>query len=170
MNAKGSRLTNAGVERPRPYGGRIAGRRAPQGCAFFLIVAVATVSVPATPAHAASPYGAKAVAVAASKEGAPYVYGATGPRQFDCSGLTLYAFRKAGRKLPRTADQQYDSTQHISRRQRAPGDLVFFPKGATMSHVGIYAGHNKIWHAPRPGTRVRLERIWTSKARYSRAN
>ncbi len=144
--------------------------RAPHSLAFVLIISLATVSIPATPAEAASPYGARAVEIAASKKGAPYAYGATGPRKFDCSGLTLYAFRKAGRKLPRTAEQQYRSTHHISRHQRAPGDLVFFPSGSSIAHVGIYAGHDKIWHAPRPGTRVRLERIWTGNARYGRAD
>ncbi|MET9698546.1 NlpC/P60 family protein [Streptomyces sp. NPDC006529] len=124
----------------------------------------------APPARAASSYGAKAVKIAASKRGAPYAYGATGPKRFDCSGLTLYAFRKAGRTLPRTAEQQYESTRRISRSQRTPGDLVFFPAGATMGHVGIYAGDNHIWHAPRPGTRVRLERIWREDVRYTRAN
>ncbi|WP_330334473.1 C40 family peptidase [Streptomyces sp. NBC_00536] len=124
----------------------------------------------ATQAQAASPYGAKAVEIAASKQGAPYAYGATGPEIFDCSGLTLYAFRGAGRTLPRTAEQQYESTQRISRTQRTRGDLVFFPSGATMGHVGIYAGDDRIWHAPRPGTRVRLERIWSGDVRYTRAN
>ncbi|MFE9934581.1 C40 family peptidase [Streptomyces sp. NPDC005533] len=114
------------------------------------------------------PYGVKAVAVAASKRGAPYAYGATGPKRFDCSGLTLYAFREAGTRLPRTADQQYRHTRHVPREHRRLGDLVFFPKGRIMGHVGIYAGQDKIWHAPRPGTRVRLERIWTKSVRYGR--
>ncbi|MGW5345157.1 NlpC/P60 family protein [Streptomyces sp. HUAS TT3] len=149
---------------PDPYRARYA----PHSLAFIIIICLTTVSASATPAEATS-YGVRAVAIAASKEGAPYVYGATGPREFDCSGLTLYAFRKAGRVLPRTADQQYRSTHHISRRQRTAGDLVFFPAGSTIAHVGIYAGHDKIWHAPRPGTRVRLERIWTGNARYGRA-
>ncbi|MBT2406476.1 C40 family peptidase [Streptomyces sp. ISL-87] len=142
----------------------------PRSLALLLIISLASVAGPVTPADAASPYGVKAVAVAASKRGAPYAYGATGPKRFDCSGLTLYAFRKAGRRLPRTADEQYDHTSHISRKQRAPGDLVFFPRGATIVHVGIYAGHDRIWHAPRPGTRVRLERIWSGNVRYSRAS
>ncbi|MER5729909.1 C40 family peptidase [Streptomyces sp. NPDC002138] len=138
--------------------------------ALFLIMSLATMTSEATPARAASPYGPRAVEIAASKRGAPYAYGATGPKIFDCSGLTLYAFREAGRTLPRTAEQQYESTRHISRSQRTPGDLVFFPSGATMSHVGIYAGDDSIWHAPRPGTRVRLERIWSGDVRYTRAN
>lgn len=138
--------------------------------ALVLAVSVTALFALASPSQAASSYGIKAVAIAASKKGAPYVYGATGPREFDCSGLTLYAFRKAGRTLPRTADAQYESTLRISSTQRTPGDLVFFPKGSTMGHVGIYAGHDKIWHAPKPGTRVRLERIWTGSVRYTRAN
>ncbi|MEW2414700.1 C40 family peptidase [Streptomyces sp. NPDC046866] len=152
----------------KPRTGRT--RRTTRGLTVFLIIALATVSTPATPAEAASTYGAKAVVIAASKKGAPYAYGATGPRKFDCSGLTLYAFRKAGRPLPRTAEQQYRSTHHISRHQRVPGDLVFFLTGSAIAHVGIYAGHDKIWHAPRPGTRVRLEHIWTRNTRYSRAD
>lgn len=128
-----------------------------------------TATGPAAQADTAGPYGIRAVAVAASKKGSPYAYGATGPRRFDCSGLTLYAFRKAGRRLPRTAGQQYEHTRHISRSDRAPGDLVFFPEGATMGHVGIYAGHDRIWHAPRPGTFVRLEKIWSETVRYGRA-
>ncbi|MFJ3922093.1 C40 family peptidase [Streptomyces sp. NPDC090022] len=124
---------------------------------------------PTTPAHASAPYGAKAVEVAASKQGSPYQYGATGPKRFDCSGLTLYAFKKAGRRLPRTAAQQYEHTRHIPEADRVPGDLVFFPRGGTVGHVGIYAGHDRIWHAPRPGTYVRLERIWSAAVRYGRA-
>ncbi|MCX4718932.1 C40 family peptidase [Streptomyces virginiae] len=135
----------------------------------LLLLTAAALTGPAAPAHAAAPYGAKAVAVAASKQGSPYAYGATGPKRFDCSGLTLYAFKKAGKRLPRTAEQQYEHTRHIPEADRAAGDLVFFPSGATMTHVGIYAGDDRIWHAPRPGTRVRLERIWSTAVRYGRA-
>ncbi|WP_405720774.1 NlpC/P60 family protein [Streptomyces sp. NBC_01537] len=115
-------------------------------------------------------YGQRALAVAASKRGAPYAYGATGPGRFDCSGLMLYSFREAGKRLPRTAEGQYERTYHVGRRQRVPGDLVFFPVGGGIVHVGIYAGHGRIWHAPRPGGRVRLERIWTRNVRYGRAD
>ncbi|MFD9353170.1 C40 family peptidase [Streptomyces sp. NPDC060031] len=137
---------------------------------LMLCLLTTTLVGPMSPANAASSYGVMAVAVAASKEGAPYVRGATGPRQFDCSGLTLYSFKKAGRQLPRTAEQQYEHTSHIPRSKRELGDLVFFPRGSTVEHVGIYAGHDEIWHAPRPGTRVRLERIWSRNVRYGRAS
>ncbi|NBM16858.1 C40 family peptidase [Streptomyces sp. GC420] len=134
------------------------------------VLAIGALNVPAAHAHghAAGYYGVKAVAVAASKRGAPYAYGATGPDRFDCSGLTLYSFRKAGKHLPRTAAQQYRRSRPVHGDRRHLGDLVFFPRGGTVGHVGIYAGHGRIWHAPRPGSRVRLERIWTGNVRYGR--
>ncbi|GGZ45833.1 C40 family peptidase [Streptomyces subrutilus] len=149
---------------------RTAGFPLPRLSLLLSLLTTGILAGPVPPAEAATGYGAQAVAVAASKEGAPYARGATGPKRFDCSGLTLYSFRQAGRRLPRTAEQQYEQTAHISRKNRAPGDLVFFPRGATVEHVGIYAGHDKIWHAPRPGTRVRLERIWSRDVRYGRAD
>ncbi|WEH43048.1 C40 family peptidase [Streptomyces sp. NBC_01218] len=110
----------------------------------------------------------KALRVAASKKGAPYQWGATGPRRFDCSGLTLYSFKRVGKKLPRTAQQQYNKTRHITSSQRRKGDLVFFHSGRSVYHVGIYAGSGKIWHSPKTGAVVRLERIWTKRVWYGR--
>ncbi|MER5871394.1 C40 family peptidase [Streptomyces sp. NPDC002044] len=160
-----SRKTRQGY----PLARRAARFRIPRVFPLLFALTAGILADPASPANAAPQYGAKAVAVAASKEGAPYARGATGPKRFDCSGLMIYSFRKAGRQLPRTAEQQYEQTSHVSRSDRALGDLVFFPKGSTVEHVGIYAGHDKIWHAPRPGTRVRLERIWSGNVRYGRA-
>ncbi|MGW3655645.1 C40 family peptidase [Streptomyces sp. NPDC005151] len=110
----------------------------------------------------------KALRIAASKKGSPYRYGATGPHRFDCSGLTLYAFKKVGKKLPRTAQQQYNKTRHVSASKRKRGDLVFFHSGRSVYHVGIYAGRGKIWHSPKTGSVVRLEKIWTRSVWYGR--
>jgi cell wall-associated NlpC family hydrolase len=110
----------------------------------------------------------KALKIAASKKGSPYRWGATGPRRFDCSGLTLYSFKQAGKKLPRTAAQQYNKTRHVSAKQRQPGDLVFFHSGRNVYHVGIYAGKGRIWHAPKSGDVVRLQKIWTKNVWYGR--
>lgn len=76
---------------------------------------------------------------------------------------------EGGKRLPRSAGHQHEHTHHIRRSHRAPGDPVFFPKDATVVHVGIYADHDRIWHAPCPGARVRLERIWSGSIRYGRA-
>ncbi|MFI5631964.1 C40 family peptidase [Streptomyces sp. NPDC051664] len=116
----------------------------------------------------ASAHSTKALNIAASKKGSPYRYGATGPRRFDCSGLTMYAFKRVGKKLPRTAQQQYNKTRHISASQRRRGDLVFFHWGRSVYHVGIYAGRGRIWHSPKSGSVVRLEKIWTRSVWYGR--
>jgi cell wall-associated NlpC family hydrolase len=117
---------------------------------------------------AAASHATKALQIAASKKGSPYAWGAVGPRRFDCSGLTLYSFKKAGKKLPRTAAQQYNKTRHISAKSRRAGDLVFFHSGRSVYHVGIYAGKGKIWHAPKTGDVVRLQKIWTGNVWYGR--
>lgn len=113
-------------------------------------------------------HASKALQVAASKKGSPYAYGATGPNRFDCSGLVLYSYKKAGKALPRTAQQQYNRTRHISTASRQRGDVVFFHSGRGVYHVGIYAGRGRIWHAPKSGAWVRLERIWTKRVSYGR--
>jgi cell wall-associated NlpC family hydrolase len=122
----------------------------------------------ASEAQAASSHSAKALQVAASKKGSPYKYGATGPYRFDCSGLTLYSYKKAGKKLPRTAQAQYNRTRHVPASSRRKGDLVFFHWGSGVYHVGIYAGKGKIWHSPKTGSRVRLEKIWSRSVWYGR--
>ena len=96
-----------------------------------------------------------ALTVALSQIGKPYVEGAVGPTAFDCSGLTLYAYRAAGVALPRTAAQQLAATPHIAASQLRPGDLLFFYPGIT--HVGIYMGNGLMVDAPHTGAVVRVE-------------
>jgi|SRR5690625_54757 len=88
-------------------------------------------------------------------EGYPYVFGGDNPRtSFDCSGLTQWSYQKAGINLPRTAQQQYDATEHISLSEAKPGDLVFFHStynaGTYVTHVGIYLGNNQMYNAGDP--------------------
>ena len=135
------------------------------------LAAVAGSSLLASsPAEAATPMAieGRALGIAASKHGDPYRYGAKGPNAFDCSGLVYYSFKRAGKSMPRTAQEQYNSVQHISRRSLRPGDLVFFHEGGHVYHVGIYAGNDRVWHAPYPGEGVKLERIWTSAVWFGR--
>ncbi|MCX5435830.1 MULTISPECIES: C40 family peptidase [unclassified Streptomyces] len=143
--------------------------RAGTASALTLAVAGGSLLVPgAAPEAEAAPPATKALQIAASKKGSPYRWGATGPRTFDCSGLTLYSFKAAGKKLPRTAAQQYNKTRHVSASHRKRGDLVFFHSGRGVYHVGIYAGKGRIWHSPKTGAVVRLERIWTKRVWYGR--
>ncbi|WNM33477.1 C40 family peptidase [Streptomyces sp. Li-HN-5-11] len=145
--------------------------RAGTASALTLAAVGGSIVVPgASPDASAATMATKALQIAASKKGSPYQWGATGPWRFDCSGLTLYSFKKAGKKLPRTAAQQYNKTRHISASSRRAGDLVFFHSGSYVYHVGIYAGANKIWHAPKTGDVVRLEKIWTRSVWYGRVS
>ncbi|MFD8568880.1 C40 family peptidase [Streptomyces sp. NPDC057694] len=143
--------------------------RAGTASALTLAVASAGLMVPgAAPEASAAVASTKALQVAASKKGAPYKWGATGPRRFDCSGLTLYSFKRAGKKLPRTAAQQYNKTRHVSASHRKRGDLVFFHSGRSVYHVGIYAGKGRMWHSPKTGDVVKLQKIWTKSVWYGR--
>ena len=105
--------------------------------------AVAEAS-PATsgPAAPAAGQGQAIVDAAASKIGSPYVWGATGPNSFDCSGLTSWAYKQVGKDIPRTSQAQAASGTKISRDNLQAGDIVAFYSGA--SHVGIYTGHGTV--------------------------
>lgn len=108
-------------------------------------------------AKAPNARAASAVSYAYKAIGSPYVWGATGPNAFDCSGLTQAAYRSAGVALPRTTYAQIDSGQRVSRSELRPGDLVFFYSG--ISHVGLYVGNGQMIHAPNPSAPVRLAPI-----------
>ncbi|GHF30532.1 glycoside hydrolase [Streptomyces mashuensis] len=145
--------------------------RAGAASALTLAAVGATAILPgAAPAADASSVSTAALWIAASKAGSPYQWGATGPYRFDCSGLTQYAFKRAGKQLPRTAEEQYNRTHHIPASARQMGDLVFFHGRGGVYHVGIYAGDGVIWHAPKTGSVVRRERIWSKNVSYGRVN
>ena len=106
--------------------------------------------------------GARVVAAAGAQRGKPYRRGAQGPGAFDCSGLSGYAYRAVHIRLPRTANAQYHAAHPVSRGAARPGDLVFWVSGHHAYHVAVYAGAGRVWHAPKPGDRVRLAKIWSS--------
>ncbi|MET9291783.1 NlpC/P60 family protein [Streptomyces sp. NPDC003077] len=100
---------------------------------------------------------AAALAAAATKIGSPYVWGATGPSSFDCSGLTSWAYQQAGQPLPRTSQAQAGAGTRLGMSQLKPGDLVLFY--GDLHHIGLYAGNGQVLHAPKPGASVRYESI-----------
>lgn len=109
-----------------------------------------------------------ALEIARNQKGDPYRYGAAGPGAFDCSGLTYFAFRRAGfGHIPRTSSAQAGFADRISRAKMQRGDLMFFYDGGGVYHVGVFAGAAKgkryVLHAPYSGTRVRTDRVWTDK-------
>lgn len=99
----------------------------------------------------------KAIAFARDQLGDPYVWGATGPDSWDCSGLTQAAYRAAGVTLPRTTGEQVDVGSRVSESNLQPGDLIFFY--SDHSHVGIYIGGGEMIHAPHTGTVVKIAPI-----------
>jgi cell wall-associated NlpC family hydrolase len=115
-----------------------------------------------TPVEAAPrPLGQQAVDEAARHYEAPYSYGAAGPSRFDCSGLTMYVFKRPGRSLPHGSSAQYNANrvQHVSRNELRLGDLVFTIRNGKISHVGIYAGSNLMWAATQSGDVVRKQSL-----------
>jgi cell wall-associated NlpC family hydrolase len=119
----------------------------------------ARITAPA--ARAARMRGYRIVAAARAQQGKPYRFGARGPNAFDCSGLSGFAYRQAHLTLPRTTDDQYHAARRITRAAARPGDLVFWVRGGHAYHVGIYAGNGRVWHAPKPGSRVKLASIFS---------
>ena len=124
-----------------------------------------TVSLTAlrpVPCPTTYPGGAHGIAVkfACSQIGKPYVWGADGPDSYDCSGLVLAAWAKAGVSLPHNAAQQRRVTKTVSRGDLRPGDLVFYY--SDLHHVGMYVGDGWVVHAPRSGDVVRMKRMDSS--------
>ncbi|RJO69096.1 protein p60 precursor [Nocardia panacis] len=101
--------------------------------------------------------GTSALAAALTRIGDPYVWGATGPSQFDCSGLVQWAFKQVGMEVPRTSSQQAGFGTPVARDQMQPGDIVFFY--SDISHVGIYAGNGLMVHASTFGVPVAVAPI-----------
>jgi peptidoglycan DL-endopeptidase CwlO len=108
---------------------------------------------------------AKAIAYARDQLGKPYVWGASGPNSFDCSGLTLMAWRQGGVSLPHWTVAQWAQAKKIPASQARPGDLVFFAfdisDTSTIHHVGLYIGGGRMIHAPHTGDVVREADVYS---------
>jgi len=103
-----------------------------------------------------------AVSAAYSQLGVPYKFAAESPGvAFDCSGLTKWAWGRAGVSLPHQSGQQYGSTPHVPKDQAQPGDLIFYY--APIGHVGIYVGGGMMIHAPHTGDVVKLAVVHWNK-------
>jgi peptidoglycan DL-endopeptidase CwlO len=111
----------------------------------------------ADPAPAPTAAAGEAVRIALAQVGDAYVSGASGPDEFDCSGLTMYSYAAAGISLPHSSLAQSRMGQPVARADLQPGDLVFFY--SPVSHVGIYIGNGQMVHAPVPGERVMVTSV-----------
>lgn len=106
------------------------------------------------PSHGVSSRAQSALNFALAQLGKPYIWGGTGPTDYDCSGLMMASWGKAGVSLPRTAAAQYAAGTPVSTSDLQPGDLVFFYPGIT--HVGMYIGDGKFIHASSPRTGIKV--------------
>ncbi|GIJ22214.1 NlpC/P60 family protein [Micromonospora lutea] len=102
----------------------------------------------------------EAVTFACAQIGKPYSWGAEGPNAYDCSGLTLAAWSRAGVSLPHNAARQRRVTASVSRDALRPGDLVFYYRD--LHHVGMYVGDGWVVHASRAGQPVKMKRLDSS--------
>ena len=111
------------------------------------------------PCPATYPGGPASIAArtACDQIGKPYVFGSTGPGTFDCSGLTLYAWKAAGVNLRHYTQWQFQDTKRVSRADLRPGDLVFY--FSDLHHMGMYVGNGWLVHAPTSGDVVRMKRM-----------
>jgi cell wall-associated NlpC family hydrolase len=110
------------------------------------------------PAPSGGP-GQRALAAAEAELGKPYGYGGAGPGSFDCSGLTMFAWRAAGVSLPHSASDQYGSTTHVSMASLQPGDLLFFGSSSGIWHVSMYVSPGRMIEAEDSGTVVSINPI-----------
>lgn len=125
-----------------------------------LAIASRTGTFPVIDIPGPNTLGAEALRYALSRQGDPYVWGAEGPNEFDCSGLVKWAYAQVGISLPHYTGDQYNSGEHISQDQLEPGDLVFFYPD--ISHVGMYVGNGLMVDAPDFGETVKVEPVYWS--------
>lgn len=122
------------------------------------IIAQASSVAPTRGAQESATANALAVVEEAKRHlGKAYVWGATGPDTFDCSGLVQYVYRSVGVSLPRTTYDQVKKGTYVPKGQEQPGDLVFFGPNNAPTHVGIYVGNGVYIHAPQENEFVRYD-------------
>ena len=120
---------------------------------LYLVPVGATYTATGTPSSQAT----SAVAFALAQVGKKYAWGGTGPDAYDCSGLVLRAWERAGVWLPRTSQEQFQVGTGVATANLEPGDLIFYYWDA--SHVGIYIGNGQMVHAANPNQGVTIDPI-----------
>ena len=138
---------------------------------LVLVAAVAVASVGArhsaalTSPHAPAGAAGQAIAYAEAQLGKPYLWGATGPDAFDCSGLVMEAYASADVTIPRTSQDQWATLPHIPPGGQRPGDLVFFVgadgTATAPGHVGLVLGRHRMVEAYATGYPVRISHYGT---------
>ena len=154
---------NGTVRRIMRANARAAARAAAANFASAVTTAGGSIN-PNGPINPPNNVAATAIAAAHSRLGVPYVWGATGPNSFDCSGLTQWSYAHAGIALPRTAAQQWYSGPHPALADLEPGDLLFWATNtsapSTIHHVAMYIGRGMMIAAPHTGANVQVQPVY----------
>jgi peptidoglycan hydrolase CwlO-like protein len=154
-----SALIAKAVEQKRLYSSKLSDAQAIVNATMKQIQQIRDKAPKYTPSRGSSSLSSNSiVAYASNFLGTPYVWGATGPNSFDCSGFTKYVYAHFGISLSRTTYTQINEGSYISRNNLEPGDLVFFGSGSPH-HVGIYVGNDSYIHAPRTGDVVKVSQL-----------
>jgi cell wall-associated NlpC family hydrolase len=128
--------------------------------ALLVICVVALAGCAAAPPASTRSAGEQAAGEALKMLGKPYRYGGASPSGFDCSGLVLYSYKRAGVALPHGTDKQRSLSRPVRVSELRRGDLIFFnQEGKRYGHVAIYVGNGRFVHAPSSGKSVRSDRL-----------
>lgn len=127
--------------------------------ALFLLLALGLWGCSSAPQRTVAGVGETAAAIALRQVGVPYRYGGQNPSGFDCSGLVHYAYHNAGKSVPRTTGQLWDSAVSVRESEMRAGDLLFFSINGKMQHVGLYVGNGRFVHAPSSGKVVSVQSL-----------
>ena len=103
--------------------------------------------------------GDVAARVALAQVGTPYRYGGSAPGGFDCSGLVQFSYARAGRSVPRTTSQLWQTAEPVGQEELRSGDILFFDIEGKIAHVGLYLGDGDFVHAPSTGRQVSVESL-----------
>jgi cell wall-associated NlpC family hydrolase len=113
------------------------------------------------PKHLRVSLSQRAVSIARTQLGVPYVWGGASPSGFDCSGLVMWVYGRLGISLPHNAAALYGVGRPVPRSRLRPGDLLFF---SGLGHVGLYIGRGRMIHAPQSGRSVEIARLASRSA------
>ncbi|MFC5642848.1 NlpC/P60 family protein [Kitasatospora cinereorecta] len=159
-----ARNTTVDLERQRREAlEAIAARQAEEAAKAAAAAAAANRPDPAANRPWSADGAAAAIAHARALIGLPYIWGGEGPDGYDCSGLTMTAWQRGGKRLTHFAADQYAQSTPVSYRQLRPGDLVFWTKtgrAADIYHVALYIGDDQMIEAPRPGAAIKQASLW----------
>jgi peptidoglycan DL-endopeptidase CwlO len=132
----------------------------PSTDAATLAPTTSTTTIVGPAVNTEEPGAGTALAFAESQIGKPYQWGGAGPARYDCSGLMMVAWERAGVSLPHSAQDQYNLTERVPLSDLLPGDLVFFGTSTDVYHVGMYVGAGEMVDAPETGQDVSIQPIY----------